>query len=184
MGLFEPYRPESHDNPRADVRVRRARALDSVALGRILAAREGGLPGDHADRFGREIERIEAGVSQKLLLVAEQGAAVLAYGRMAYLPTSEIEGARNMPEGWYLTGVVVHADHRRLGIGHRLIRARLNLAAERTERVYYWTNAQNRVSIELHRPFGFREVTRDFAFPGQSFAGGVGILYVCDLSTG
>jgi hypothetical protein len=38
----------------------------------------------------------------------------------------------------------------------------------------------NRVSIALHRPFGFVEVDRAASFAGVSFTGGEGILFRAD----
>ncbi len=86
------------------------------------------------------------------------------------------------PAGWYLSGVIVAEDYRRRGIGRRLTQARLNWIAERDRAAYYFSNARNRASIDLHRAFGFVELTRDFTFPGASFEGGVGILFKAELA--
>jgi hypothetical protein len=37
------------------------------------------------------------------------------------------------------------------------------------------------VSIDLHRDLAFVEVTRDFTFPGVTFEGGSGILFMTAL---
>jgi hypothetical protein len=38
---------------------------------------------------------------------------------------------------------------------------------ERAEEVWFFANARNRASLELHARLGFVEVTRDFAFPAS-----------------
>ncbi len=48
--------------------------------------------------------------------------------------------------------------------------------------MFYFSNARNRVSIALHRRFGFTEVARGAEFAGVSFAGGEGILFQVDLA--
>ena len=43
---------------------------------------------------------------------------------------------------------------------------------------WFVVNADNRASIDLHAPLGFREATRDFVQPGVTFSGrGQGILF-------
>jgi hypothetical protein len=49
-------------------------------------------------------------------------------------------------------------------------------AFQRAGEVWFFANARNRASVDLHARLGFVEVTRDFAFPGVSFDGGVGVL--------
>jgi hypothetical protein len=39
-------------------------------------------------------------------------------------------------------------------------------------------------SIALHAQLGFREVTREFSFPGLSFDGSEGILFRASLTNG
>jgi len=41
------------------------------------------------------------------------------------------------------------------------------------DEIWYFTNA---ASLLLHYRLGFREVTRDFTYPGVTFTGGVGVL--------
>jgi hypothetical protein len=46
--------------------------------------------------------------------------------------------------------------------------------------VWYFASADNPASLDLHRDLGFREHTREFTFPGVSFAGGGGVLCVLE----
>lgn len=178
--MFEPFQPDGRHRSVA-FEVRDAGFEDAQAMGALLAAREGGTVAGRAEGFRGELERIADGTTRKRILVAEHVASVLAYARLTWLPTSQIEGATNLPEGWYLLGVIVRPDVRRSGIGRALVRARLQLAAREGNEVFYWTNVRNRTSIALHAEFGFREVRRDFTFPNLRFEGGEGILFRCPL---
>ena len=71
---------------------------------------------------------------------------------------------------------------RRAGVGHTLTAARLAWIAERTERAYYFTNARNQVSLDLHRKLGFMELSRAFSGPGIQFDGGHGVLEVIEFA--
>ena len=70
---------------------------------------------------------------------------------------------------------------RRAGVGRALTEARLAWIAERAERAYYFTNARNQTSLDLHRKLGFKELTRTFTGPGIAFDGGQGVLDVIEL---
>jgi hypothetical protein len=48
--------------------------------------------------------------------------------------------------------------------------------AERATEIWFFANAANRASLLLHHGLGFREVTRDFTYPGVTFTGGTGVL--------
>jgi len=109
------------------------------------------------------------------LLVAETRGAVVGYGCAARFAPPPEAPLHRAPEGWYLAGVVVSPALRRRGIAKALTRARL----DRLEPpVYYFANERNRASIDLHRPFGFAELTRTFWHPDAHFTGGGGILFV------
>jgi hypothetical protein len=54
---------------------------------------------------------------------------------------------------------------------------RLRWIGERAREAWFFANARNQASIDLHRRFGFEEVSRSFSFPGLAFDGGEGILF-------
>jgi ribosomal protein S18 acetylase RimI-like enzyme len=112
--------------------------------------------------------------ADRCLVVAESGGALAGYGRARRFEPSPHHTA---PRGYYLTGVFVVPGARRAGIGAALTQARLGWIGERAEDAWYFANARNTASIELHKRFGFEEVTRSFSFPGVAFDGGEGILF-------
>jgi ribosomal protein S18 acetylase RimI-like enzyme len=111
------------------------------------------------------------------LAVADIGEAIVAYGRAGLFEREPEAPAGTAPRGYYLTGVFVRPDQRRGGIGAALTQARLDWIAERADDAWFFANARNVASIDLHRRFGFEEVTRRFSFPGLMFEGGEGILF-------
>ncbi len=115
------------------------------------------------------------------LLVAEVGGGVVGYGRAGRLGRRPDAGG-TLPEGWYLLGVAIVDAWRRRGIGRVLTERRLAWIAERTHEAWYFVNARNLPSIDLHRDFGFVEVSRRLDAAGVSFEGGEGILFRLDLS--
>jgi predicted N-acetyltransferase YhbS len=126
-------------------------------------------------------QRDAAEPGARALFVARIGDDVVGYGRLEYWTASPDGPATGAPQGWYLMGLLVDPMHRRTGIGHALTEARLDWLRPRTERAWYFANARNVGSLALHARLGFRQVTRDFEFPGVTFEGGVGVLCVADL---
>jgi GNAT superfamily N-acetyltransferase len=184
VSRFAEYSPRSDDVSRLDsaqgLIIRAARADDSEELGRISAARSGGDPRIAANSFKKLIAR-SARTGRALVLTAEWEGRVIGFGKCKYFTPRPDAPANVAPEGWYLTGLIVTPNVRRRGVGRALTEARLEWIASRSGSAYYFANALNRVSIELHGQLGFVETTRDFAFPGVVFEGGPGVLYRCEL---
>jgi len=185
MTLFEKYNSDkpSENNHLllSSLVIRSAIITDSHTLAEILNARE---PGDLAQiikNFQDEISSLDS--SGRLLLVAEYNSQVIGYARAVYFMRSASSNSRNCPEGWYLNGVIIEPKYRRNGVASILIKSRLDWIVKRANKAYYFANARNRVSIEMHEKFAFKELTRDFVYPGVTFEGGEGILFEIDLTT-
>jgi ribosomal protein S18 acetylase RimI-like enzyme len=101
---------------------------------------------------------------------------IVGYGRARHFEPGPQAAPDVAPAGYYLSGMVVHPDWRHQRIGERLSRARMAWASAFAPEVWYFTNAANQASLRLHQRLGFREVTREFSFPGVTFAGGIGVL--------
>lgn len=184
FAAYQPRRPgQSRMALPQDLRVRPARLEDADELAAILAEREGGMVTHHRERVQKELTNA-ALRSENLLLVAEAEDQIVGFGRTRYFRPAPDAPANIAPEGWYLAGVIVAPRFRRRGIGAELTRQRLEWIAERAKEAFYFANVRNTVSISLHTQFGFVELTRDFVFPGATFAGGIGVLYRIDLAGG
>ena len=127
-------------------------------------------------------ERDVAG-ADRLLLVAMVDEELAGFARAARWQQPPRAPDNVAPSGWYLLGVVVRDRWRRHGVALELTRQRLAWISERADEAYYFSNARNRVSVDLHEQLGFVEVTRDFAFPDASFEEGEGILFRVDLTS-
>jgi ribosomal protein S18 acetylase RimI-like enzyme len=153
--------------------VRAAVTGDLEDLARLaLIHTVGGSPSDFRDRFAEDLAS-----DGRCLLVAVEDDAVVGYGRAWWFEPERDPPANLAPRGYYLLGLVVDPDHRRRGIARSLTAERLAWVRGRgAHEVWYFTNAANTASQQLHRRLGFEEVTRDFVFPRVSFDGGVGVL--------
>ena len=168
---FAAYDPLAHGRP-AEAIIREAHEADLPGCAILAQRRDGGDQDVWESALGADLR-----AADRLLLVAISAGRPVGYasvGRQSYVRT----GGRSVPDGWFLTGLVVDPLHRRGGIGRRLTQARLQWLDGRTNKVWYFASAMNRASLELHRKLGFHEVTRDFVIPGVAFSGGVGILSV------
>jgi len=182
-GFFAEYAPE-RDCPRPpkDWEVRLAVAEDAWGIAAVVQGREGGDLPEMRAHAERELAAIAEG-AEDALWVAERGGEVVAFARACHKRPTKDRPLGDMPEAWILGGVIVDPPHRRLGIAHELVRARLEWLAERTDECFYTASVQNRVTIELHEEFGFEEIKRDIHHPTLEFTGGVGALYRAELSS-
>jgi len=174
---FAPYEPERRRRGSMDFVVRSARPSDVPEIADITLEREGGNLVDHLNGATGEIERLAAGEKPGLLVVAESEGKIAGYARVVHRNAPEGAASEDVPEGWYLGGVIVSPDFRRYGIGLRLTEHRIAWVARRADVVRYFASLQNRASIALHEKLGFREVRRGIMHPDLQFTGGVGALY-------
>jgi ribosomal protein S18 acetylase RimI-like enzyme len=177
VALFADYEPERRGTPLpVGLATRPATASDVPALAALRAARDGIPEASAAANFERLLARAESG--DAVVRGAWVAEALAGYG------TVERLAWEGLPAGWYLGGVVVAPALRRRGIGARLTQERMEWVAERGREAFYFVNARNRASIDLHAPFGFREVARDIRVPGLTFTGGIGLLFRAELPRG
>jgi ribosomal protein S18 acetylase RimI-like enzyme len=184
MKDFADYTPGARkpdpSTPSDHLAIRPAAPPDLPKIAAIAALREK----EPVHEWRSVIERIHAQAlrGRALLLVAENAGEVAGFGKVGYFAPPLASPENVSPTGWYLTGVVVSPAHRRRGLGLMLTMARLDWIAERSHEAFYFANAHNRASIDLHHAVGFEELTRDFYHPNVRFEGGSGILFRCKLS--
>ncbi len=108
--------------------------------------------------------------------VVLEAAVIVGWAITRFLEAA-VEGADHAPPGWYLMGVIVRPDMRRRGLGEQLTQARLRWLETRTDRVYYFTTADNHASRTLHEAFGFRRVREGLTPRSLAFDGGPSTLF-------
>ncbi len=101
---------------------------------------------------------------------------LIAYAHSHYYHKDNTSSIFQAPYGWYLTGLMIHPDYRRKGIGRYLTSWRIEKIQAISDKVYYFTNIHNVASVKLHEELGFQEKTRDFQIPGVEFSG-EGVLF-------
>jgi ribosomal protein S18 acetylase RimI-like enzyme len=170
---FAAYDPAPERSGPVEIEVRQAEQGDIEACVALAVERDGGP----AERWRSRFLTCLSG-ADRALFVARVDGDFAGYGRLEWLAPDD-GGA---PPGWYLVGVIVRTPWRRRGVATALTQARLDWAWQRTHEVWYFVNAGNRASLDLHDRFGFVEVTRDFSIPGVSFddGRGSGILLRCE----
>jgi ribosomal protein S18 acetylase RimI-like enzyme len=157
--------------------IRPAVVADLPAAVGLAVAERGGEHAQWRTRLAADLADPDA-----CLLVAETDGQVTAYGRARRFDPPPDAPANIAPAGFYLTGLLVAPEYRRRGIGEQLTRARMAWTAARATEIWFFANAANSASLLLHQELGFREVTRDFSYPGVTFTGGVGVLCRASLT--
>ena len=158
--------------------VRPATPDDAPAVALLDAERNRVDPDSILPYVRRDLEAIASGDLLRTCAVATSDGTEVGYARAAWKDYGASPDARKLPSGWYLTGLVVSPRWRRQGVGLALTLHRLeHLISAGVREVYYFANAENRVTIALHERPGFEEISRDIVVPGVAFHGGVGILY-------
>jgi ribosomal protein S18 acetylase RimI-like enzyme len=128
--------------------------------------------------MGQWRDRTETALSSDdgFLHVAEHDGLVVAYGKAQR--RSPVDEHDRAPAGFYLTGLVVDPSWRRRGIGRELTSRRLAWIWSHGRAAWFFANARNEASLELHRNLGFAEVGRAASYLGEHFDGGCGVLMV------
>lgn len=176
--MFADYRPDDDRLPvPPNLEVRAASLADCALIAAIAHERDPDVDASSAEAHCRG----QVDDSTICLLVATVGNEICGFGRVSRFEPATDAAANSAPAGWYLLGLIVRDRWRRRGIGRRLTEARLAWLAERATEAFYFVNARNRVSLDLHAGLGFQELTRDFSFPAATFGGGAGSLGRIDL---
>lgn len=168
-----PYAPDAHGVRLGGVTIRAVTPDDVPDCADLLRLRDAGACQRWEDRITSHLDDGEP------LFLAEYAREVIGYARLSW-QTPVAQGGYGAPDGYYLSGMIVHPRFRRRGVGRGLTRARTAWTKARLERAFFVVNAANRASMDLHRELGYYELTRDFSFPGVCFVGGQGVLFAHD----
>jgi aminoglycoside 6'-N-acetyltransferase I len=164
---FAEYAPAiSKFGPPSRFLVRSASALDLNGIARVQTASQ--RPAASALLLQKVISD-----SNRELAVALQHNVVVGWAKTHHQLLSD----GDTPAGHYLGGVTVRPGSRRQGIADALTAFRLEWIWQRSAVAWYFANQHNLASIDLHKRWGFEEVTRSDSFSSTRFEGGVGILF-------
>ena len=184
--LFTPYDPDTHSRPPPpDLEIRLATITDAPAIAAIAAERDGGDIAHHESRITHELEST---LDRTMLCVAQTAGQVVAFARAGWHdgPTAPSDRSTITEPaatgGWFLLGITVTPPWRRRGIARALTAYRLHWLAQHTDAAYYFVNARNRASIDLHAKFGFEPIDENYQAKGVTFTGGRGILFRVSLA--
>lgn len=165
--MFEPYNLK-RERQSLEVEIRDAAESDITSLVSISMDRE---PGDSAT-ITSSIDSYLATGHESFLRLAVVDGQIAGFGKAKYY-----RGEKIAYPGWYLAGLIVAPDFRSGGVGTLLTLDRLDKIKRVASEAYYFANASNRVSIELHNKLGFSLEMDHFEFPGVTFRNSHGQLY-------
>lgn len=169
--MFEPYEP-NRERQHLEIEIRGATKFDIGDLVSISMDRD---PGD-ANIMRSGFNSYLVDTRESILRVAVVNGRIVGFGK-----AKNYHSEKTTYPGWYLTGLVVLPGYRNAGIGTQLTTVRLDEISRHAGEVYYFANASNRVSIELHQKLGFELAQDHFEFPGVTFGISYGILFRKEL---
>lgn len=136
---------ESAEEPR--FMVRQGKPADVPGI-QALHQRDGFAP--PAKSF---LERVMKDENSLIVVAEDRTGAVVGWAKTNFVPSSV-----TIPEGYYLSGIRVHDDHRREGIARELGAARLDWLRRRTSNVYASIPAPNQPARRYLGSLGFAEI--------------------------
>lgn len=111
--------------------------------------------GGFAPPSPRFLERVMADENSMVIVAVDPEDHVVAWAKTNYIPASVAE-----PAGYYLTGVRVDDQHRRIGLAREMAAARLAWLRRRTDTVYASVPAPNQPARRYLSAVGFTEIPR------------------------
>jgi ribosomal protein S18 acetylase RimI-like enzyme len=180
MKRDEPFNPNVKSiAPPANLIFRLAERKDREAISGLMAQRN---PDKELSEIykttDRELESVERDPKYRLYVGDLNGIVV---GLSRFYHSSGLPESKKVypsPEGWYAMGTIVSPDLRRQGIARFLFENRFEVLRERgVSQLYSFVDSSNLTSLNMHRSFGFEEVTSAQGFLNIKFESGSGILF-------
>jgi ribosomal protein S18 acetylase RimI-like enzyme len=173
---FAAYRPEqARRTPNQRISVRPMSARDIGACARLIVSRTAGPIEARQEKLRADLSNPDR-YSVVACAGSDPDGPVVGYAAVILHERTPHQPPTTAPTGYYLVGLIVDPRWRRHGIGELLTVDRMAWTAERADAVWYFANIANGATLDLHRRFGFVEVTRDFTFPNAPLAPGTGVL--------
>lgn len=182
MAFFVEYEPENKRDRseffnKYELYLRQAVFEDYIEAAKITTAREGEKADHnknlehfkkHFDRKSGKNEYFVACIKEKNDPYATE--KVIGYSHIEYCDFTAEEykqyTGHNTPSGWYLLGLGVYPEYRRLGIGTRLTEIRMKWARDNSDekKVYFYTNPHNITSQKFHEELGYKRIEGEWVF--------------------
>jgi ribosomal protein S18 acetylase RimI-like enzyme len=179
MSGFASYDPAATRRPtQTAVAVRAAAPGDLAVCAQLIVSRTGGSADERRERLLADLR-----APDRYAAVASAAGQVVGYGGVIRHERSAEHPPDTAPSGYYLIGLIVAPEWRRHGIGDLLTLDRMRWTAERADTIWCFANVANQAILDLHRRFGFEEVTRDFSFPNAPLRPGSAVLLRASLSS-
>lgn len=182
MAFFVEYEPEKKKDQKDfyskyNLFLRQAVFEDYIEAAKITTVREG-ENADHEKNLEHFKKQFGKSSGENVFFVAciiaknypDAKAKVIGYSHIEYCDFESEEYKQyeniNCPSGWYLLGLGVYPEYRRLGIGTKLTEIRMKWAKDNSDekKVYFYTNPKNVTSQRFHEVMGYKRIEGEWFF--------------------
>ena len=163
---YAEFLPNSHGQSEDGIEIRLAIPADANEISNIEVNVYGEYPDPQKEVIKKIIKAIksqESDESLKKTWIALKNKKIIGFSKLGF--NNAIDDFPDLIEGWYLTGITIHPNWRRVGIGKLLTKTRMTWLKNKTNEVYYWSNKDNKASELLHKFFGFKEIKSSIYAP-------------------
>ena len=164
---YAEFLSNSNEKSENNIQIRLAIPTDANDIGQI----EVNVYGEYPEPFEQVIKKISKAIktqepneSLRKTWVALKNEKIIGFSKVGFHNTI-INDFPDLIEGWYLTGITIHPDWRRIGVGRLLIKTRMSWLKDKTDEVYYWSGKNNKASESLHKYFGFKKIKSSIITP-------------------
>ena len=164
---YAEFLPNSHGNHNNKIKIKLAKPTDANDIGQI----EVNVYGEYPEPYNHVIKKISKAIkvqepneSLRKTWVALKNEKIIGFSKVDFHNTI-INDFPDLIEGWYLTGITINPDWRRIGVGRLLIKTRMSWLKDKTDEVYYWSGKNNKASEALHKFFGFKKIKSSIFTP-------------------
>jgi|TARA_B100000315_G_C14524873_1_gene563326 ribosomal protein S18 acetylase RimI-like enzyme len=160
-----------------DIIIREANTNDAQEVSRIVYERNGNPLDEIIDIVLTDIETIRSNKKKAIALVICINQKIIAFSKCIHSEYFKRSNYTNLPKGWYLCDLKVMEKYRTNGIGKLLTLYRLNWISRRANKAFYYSNIENKASINLHTSIGFKKVNHSIRVLGSCYSNNIGSLY-------
>ena len=161
------FLPNNHGTPDEKIKIRLANPSDAIQISKIETKVYGNYPESNKAVIKIISQAIKSQKSENSFTktwVALKNQELIGYSKIGFRNSINNEFP-DLIIGWYLTGITIHPNWRRVGTGRLLTKIRINWLKDKTNEVYYWSNKNNITSELFHKDFGFKKIKSSIYTP-------------------